>query len=145
MPKSIDEIVLELLNKVEEKKTQIGAAERPTWLTNCQFKYVPSVNDTVNLQTVREEEVLVDIYAFLVRKAGDFQVAAQDLKQDKVKFKYLGFTLNEWLTDIQTRLSSLSIKKQREELAKLEERVNALVSPDQRRNIELAKLVKELN
>jgi hypothetical protein len=32
----------------------------------------------------------------------------------------------------------------KDELAKLEERVNALVSPEQRRAIELEKLVKEI-
>jgi hypothetical protein len=47
-------------------------------------------------------------------------------------------------SDIKTRIEQLQIKIKKDELAILEERVNKLVSPEQRRQIELEQLVEEL-
>jgi hypothetical protein len=141
-----DKLVLDLLKKVEDKKQQIGNAERPSWATNCSFRFDPNSNASVNIQTVRELEQLVEIHAFLTFKAAAYNqsLAALGLKGNEAPFKWLGFTYEQWVFDIQTRLNGLRIKSKRDELAKLEERVNALVSPEQRRAIEIAKLVQEI-
>lgn len=145
--KNTDQIVLELLKKVEEKKQQIGNAERPSWITNCSFGYSPDSNARINIQVTRELEQLVDIHAFLIAKYHFYQLSITALKltEQEVPFKYMGFKYKEWLADIDTRINQLRIKAKKDELAKLEERVNALVSPEQRRAIELEKLVKELS
>ena len=141
-----DQIVLELLKKVEEKKQQIGNAERPLWVTNCSFGYNPESNARINIQVARDLEVLVDIHAFLTSKYDAYNQSLLDLKltSKEAPFRYLGFTYDQWVSDIITRINGLRIKAKRDELAKLEERVNALVSPEQRRAIELAKLVNEI-
>lgn len=138
-----DKIVLELLKKVEEKKQQIGSAERPSWVTNCSFGFDPNSNARVNIQVLRTIEEIVEIHAFLTSKFRAFQLSCDMLILD-VQFKWLGFTYEQWIADIKTRLDGLRIKSKRDELAKLEERVNALVSPEQRRAIELEKLIKEI-
>jgi len=141
-----DKMVLELLKKVEEKKQQIGNAERPSWITNCSFGYNPDSNARISIQASRELEQLVDIHAFLTNKHTTFKqsMAALKLDQQEVSFKYLGFTYEQWMADIQTRINQLRIKSKKDELSILEARVNNLVSPEQRRDIELAKLVKEI-
>lgn len=140
-----DTMVLELLNRIEEKKKQIGNAERPSWETNCSFRYDPNSNVSINIQVVREIETLIEIHAFLTNKQTAFNHSAALLKLDgDVTFKWLNFTYAQWAKDIETRINSLRIKTKRDELARLEDRVNALVSPEQRRSIELEKLVKEI-
>ena len=141
-----DQMVLELLKKVEEKKKQIGSAERPSWITNCSFGYNPENNTRINIQVVRELEVLVDIHAFLANRYGAYlgSLKALGLTEKEAPFKWQGFSPDQWIADIQTRINGLRIKAKKDELAKLEERVNALVSPEQRRAIELEKLVKEI-
>jgi len=145
--KHIDQVVLELLRKVEEKKLQIGNAERPSWITNCSFGFDPNANARINIQVVRDLDVLVGVHAFLTSKFAAFRasLAALKLTEKEVPFKWLNFTYDQWVADIQTRINGLRIKAKREELDKLEGRVNALVSPEQRRAIELAKLVKEID
>ena len=142
----VDTMVLELLKKVGEKKKQIGNAERPSWNTNCSFGFDPSTNARINIQVVRDLEVLVDIHAFLMAKYNAYHksLLALNLTSTEAPFKYLGFSYEQWTEDIQTRINGLRIKAKKDELAKLEERVNALVSPEQRRAIELEKLVKEI-
>ena len=140
-----DQLVMDLLAKVEDKKRQIGNAERPQWVTNCSFGYSLESNSRVNLQIVTDIEVLVDRYAFLSAKWEAFNCARVALGlPDTVRLTYMGYRYDQWTDDIKTRIASLQIKSRREELAKLEARVNALVSPEQRRAIELAKLVKEI-
>lgn len=145
--KKVDAMVLELLKKVEEKKQQIGKAERPSWSTNCSFGFNPEDNNSrVNIQVIRDVSQLVEIHAFLTAKYNAFLESRDKLgiANSEAPFKHQGFTFQEWESDIQTRLNALRIKLKKDELAKLEERVNNLVSPEQRRAIELEKLVKEI-
>lgn len=144
--KNIDTMVLELLKKVEEKKQQIGSAERPSWATNCSFGFDPSTNARVNIQVVRELEGLVSIHAHLSNLYTNYKDSLKELglTEKEAPFKYLGFTYEQWVEDIETRIDGLRIKAKKDELATLEARVNALVSPEQRRAIELEKLVKEI-
>lgn len=139
-------MVLELLKKVEEKKKQIGNAERPQWETNCSFGYSPEINTRINIQVVRDLEVLVEIHAFLTAKKTYHNNSLTMLKltEKEAPFKWMNFTYGQWVADIETRINGLRIKAKKDELAKLEERVNALVSPEQRRALELEKLVKEI-
>lgn len=151
--KNSDKIVLELLQKVEEKKKQIGNAERPSWKTHCSFKFNPEVNTAYNIQVIADIKMLIAMYGHILSEYNKYYDAIKALnKSDKsldftgnpFKFSYLGYSFNEWEHDIKTRISSLSIKTKRDELAKLEERVNSLVSPEQRRQIELEQLIKEI-
>ena len=142
----VDTMVLELLKKVEEKKAQIGKAERPQWITNCSFGFSPDTNVRVNLQVETSLAKLVEIHSFVTGKYKDYlgSLGTLGVTEKEAPFKWFGFTPDEWLADIQTRINGLRIKAKKDELAKLEDRVNALVSPEQRRAIELEKLVKEI-
>ncbi len=143
MNKTTDEIVLDLLNKVEQKKKEIGASERPNWITNCSFGINPSnAAERINIQ-VADTNTLITIYANLSLSHSSFEQAAKDLGV-KAEFKWQGFTFGDWAADIKTRLNQLQIKTKKDDLAKLEARVNALVSPEQRREMELKKLAAEL-
>jgi phage portal protein BeeE len=85
----------------------------------------------------------VEIFAFLESKKNSIENAAKQFGVN-VPSKHLGFTIEEWQSDIKCRINGLQIKAKRDELASLEARVNALVSPEQRREIELQKLVAEI-
>ena len=89
-----DQIVLQLLAKVEEKKKQIGNAERPSWNTNCSFGFDPNNNDRINIQVVRDLEVLVGIHAFLSHRYESYLNSLKSLgiTEREAPFKYLGFS-----------------------------------------------------
>lgn len=142
-----DTLVLQLLQTVEEKKKQIGNAERPSWKTNCSFGFDShNPNNRINIQTIRDLDVLVTIHAHLNSLYLNYQRSLGDLNIDESEapFVYLGYSLDDWLSDVQTRINALRIKLKKEELTKLEARVNALVSPEQRREIELKQLMEDL-
>jgi hypothetical protein len=141
-----DSIVMDLLKKVEEKKQQIGNAERPSWITNCSFGFDPASNFRLNIQVIRELCQLVEIHAFLTNRYYTQIESLKDLKltETEVPFLWLGFTYEQWVSDIETRINQIRIKTKKDELSKLEARVNALISPEQLRKIELEKLMKEI-
>lgn len=143
----VDKMVMDLLNKVEEKKTQIGQAERPSWKTNCSFGYDPNSNERINIQTVSSLSELAKMLGFLYYQEESFNFGVAELNlYDKIPvFQHQGFTYKEWASDIETRVNQLRIKAKWGELNKLEARVNALVSPEQRRALELEKLSKEID
>lgn len=147
MSKTSDQIVIELLKKVEQKKKEIGASERPSWNTHCSFGFQKdSASNRINIQVEKDIRNLIEIFGFIIGEHQKWQYSCDDLEinDEKYPFDWLGFSAQSWLEDIKTRIDQLQLKSKREDLAKLEARVNALVSPEQRREIELAELAKIL-
>ena len=145
MSKTTDDAVMELLVAVEKKKQEIAEMKkRPQWLTNCSFAYdAESSHGRVNIQTRRDVETLLDFYAFLLQREEYFNRAAEELTIG-AKATHLGFSISDWKSDIKTRLAQLLIEEKQQELEVLDKRVNKLVSPEQRREMELKALQKLL-
>lgn len=139
-----DELVMQLFNKLQAKKKEIQSAEKPRWKTSCTIGYNPDVvTDRVNIMTVTDVDKLVRLYGFLDREEETFLQAAEKLKV-KVVFKWMGFTKAEWQHDIATRINQLAIGVKRTDLATLEKKLDSLISFEQRREMELAEIAKEL-
>ena len=140
-----DEQVQALLKIIQEKRAEIAKIEKPSWETNCAFRYNPnSAALDANIQTVTKIPELVNIAAFLLEKESFHNKANETLGTD-VKFKWLGYSLNEWMADIKTRLSKVEISKKRDELDKLEKRLGSLISPELRNQMELDDIAAKLN
>jgi len=138
---SVDQAVLDLLVKVEQKKKEIAKAKtRPVWRTSCTFGKDPnSTQDRTNIQTVRDTRKLVEIFAFLNIQQQELRRAADDLNVD-FDGNWLSYSISDWKEDIRTRVAQLSIEQKQKEIDILDERVNRLVTPEQRRIMELKAL-----
>lgn len=138
-----DTLVMELFAKVAAKKKEIESISRPQWETSCSFGTDPDRLDTrVNLQVV-DIPKLVELYAFILQKQEAYKTAAKELGVT-VPSKWLGYTFDAWKSDIKLRVNIININAKKKELDTLETRVNALVSPEQRRALELAEIQKAL-
>lgn len=144
MAKSVDEQVLALLVKVKKQQDVITQLEkRPTWITSCTIGFSDAVHDRVNIQVVKDPNKLVEIYAGLLAREGNWKQANLELGL-LTEPVHQGYKIADWKTDLKTRAGQLSIETKKKELEKLNARVNALVSPEQRRAMELAALTAEL-
>lgn len=142
--KTTDELVKELFDSVQEKKLAIEKAERPCWETSGNFGYsANSAHDRVNVQTVTDVRKIVEMYAFLIDRKEKSENAAKDLGVD-YKFTWLGFSVNEWKNDFQTRVNQISIQEKRKELSEIESRLNAIISPELKAQMELEAISKLL-
>jgi len=135
--KTKDEIIQELFEVVKQKKSEIAKAEKPKWETNCSFSYQEGNSDRMNIQTISDVNTLLRILGHLLLQNNGF-IQAVDLTGATAKFKYQGFTLAEWQSDIQTRINKIEISKKKAELDDLEKRLDKLVSPEVREAMELA-------
>jgi hypothetical protein len=143
--KTTDTKVKELFDLVQSKKLAIEKAERPCWKTSGNFGYsANSAHDRTQIATVTDVRKLVEMYAFLMERKDKSENAANELGVD-YKFTWLGFTVEEWKDDFQTRVNQISIQEKRKELAEIEARLNALISPELKAQMELEAISKLLD
>lgn len=139
-----DKQVQELFKVVQQKKSAIVKAEKPNWQTNCSFGYDKNSSSRINIQVLSDIDELTEILAFLLRKENSHQEAAAILGVES-EFKWMGFTLQQWRSDIQTRIDKIQISKKKQELEQLESRLSLLISPELRAEMELEEITKILS
>jgi hypothetical protein len=139
----MDALVMELVEKVRQKQKEVVAAsERPQWETSCTIGTNENISTNVNIQTVTDVNKLVDLYALLLAKEEFYTIAAKELGV-KATLKWQGYTFEAWKNDFKTRVRIVNLSAKKQELKSLEERLDKLVTPEQRRELELAAIKKE--
>ncbi len=142
---SIDDQVMNLFNLVRTRQQAIQASEKPRWVTTCTIGTSDSsVTDRINIQTVIDPNKLLDIFGFLLQREEAVGRAATLLGVKAPPFKWMGYMVPEWGADIKTRLNQIELTAKRAELKTLEARLDKLISQDQRRELELAAIQREL-
>lgn len=146
MSKEIDQAVLDLLVKVNAKRKEIEKAKtKPSWKTSCSFGRNPdNAAERVNIQVIKDVNKLVDIYGFLLLQESYNDLAADHLRVPRSGM-WQNYPIQDWKADIKARVASLSIEQKQRELDDLDNRVNQLVTPEQRRVMELKALQEILN
>lgn len=144
MAKAADERTLKLIEEVKKRKAEIAQAEKPNYTTNMSFRRQEGARP-VNLHVEQDVATLVGVVAFLRQQEAAYTTAAKELELEKPPaFEWDGFTVNEWVGDIKTRLNKVQIKAKKEALAKLEQRLDKIISPELRAEMELAAIEAEL-
>ena len=142
--KTTDEKVKELFQIVQSKKLAVEKAERPCWLTAGTFGYsANSAHDRTDFRTVTDVRKIVDMLAFLIDRKEKSEKAAQELGVDH-NFTWLGFTVDEWKSDFQTRVNQISIQEKRRELAEMESRLNLVLTPELKAEMEVDAITEQL-
>lgn len=141
--KNPDDVINALFAKLQEKKKAIEAIEKPNFKTNLTFGYNPENPTRINIHTVTDTDVLIRMLGFLMKEAELHNLAAEKLEL-KSTFKWQGFTLEDWMHDIKARVGKINIDAKRKEFKQLEDKLNSLVSPEQRRLMEIEAITKAL-
>ncbi len=146
MTTQIDQKINELFAVVRKQKAEVEAAEKESkqsWKTNCSI-VVPFSRDEspVNLQTANEAKVKAVVVGLL--KHRDYTGEAEQLLGLEQTGQYGGSSYDDWIADCKKRITVLGIKAKKEKLAVLEERLNAIVSPEQKRQMELEAIAASL-
>jgi hypothetical protein len=134
MADKADEKIKKLFAVVQAKKAEIEKLKNPTWVTNCNFEM--HNGREINLHTVPTVEKLVEILATLLSTGKVYEEAAGELGVE-TEFKWGGYTIEEWKTDLITRKDKIQVADKKKKLAELERKLDALVSPEMKRELEL--------
>ena len=142
--KKTDTKTLALIKAVQKQKADISAAEKPNWKTNCSFRFLEG-SKPHNLHVVSDIQRLVEIASFLYAKNRDYTEASKALGvEDAPSWSYEGFPLTDWLDDVKMRITKVQIATKKKKLETLETRLNAIVSPELRAEMELEAIAAEL-
>lgn len=140
----LDKIVNGLLDKLDKEKEKLKSVEQKhSYKTNMIFIYRNS-DTKINLNVEKSLERYVDMLGYLINLKEVHDKANNELGIDK-EFNYNGYSYNDWLSDFKHRVNVLSIEKTKEKIAKLESDINKILSPEQIRQKEIARLTKELD
>lgn len=144
--KKTDKSTLALLAEIKRQKAEIANAERPNWKTNCSFSYTGSQSNAINLHVATDLMELARIVAFLRRTEKDLVEAYAELgiAPECVALKWNGYIVQDWVDDIKARIDKIQIASKKAKLAKLESRLNAIISPELRAQMELEAIAEEL-
>lgn len=132
--------MLATIKTQKEKLAELEASTKREWVTNCSFQ----VDNTtpVNLQTASQTN-LVKLTKVLIQQQ-ELAAKAAELLGLPVEDEINGFKFDDWITDVRKRLALINLKTEQKRFQELEARVNTLVSPERRRELEAQALMKEL-
>lgn len=144
-----DELVEELFDKIQKQKKAIAETENPRYKTNRMWTYIEGdLNKSVNLATVQDVSILLKMAAQLRAASRAYSIEAATILpnvDDVPAFTWNGYSLTDWIHDISARIQQVRVKVQRDKLAALEARLEKVVSPERRRELELEAIRKELS
>ena len=139
-----DEKIQTLLKTIENKKEKMGKRPRATLHTNGLF-LMPN-DDRYNLNTISDEEVLIEMLRVLLMNKSYRDEACKRLGVEDVKeFTWQGFTLDDWEHDLKLRASMVMWDKENKKLALLEKKLKELVSEETKTQMEIDDIEKMLS
>lgn len=144
MTTTLDDKISELFAVLTKQKQEVAeavAASQRKWKTTCSF-YTADASHPMNIQTLADKAVMQYVAELLAKE--EYMTKAYKLMDDKWDRKVHGFLVEDWLDDFKTRLAKIQLVSKQEKLNKLEARLDAIVSPEQRRMLEVEALTKEL-
>ena len=140
-----DERAAKLIELVNQKKAAIEQAERPNYITKMILSWSETGStDTINLNVQSDPRVFIKLLAHLRTQETAFNAAAAELGITDVPFTWQGHTIEQWKTDIQTRLNRAQLSKLKEDLKKYEDVLNASISEEKRTEMKLNAIAAEL-
>lgn len=147
MAKRTDQKTLDLIKEVNRRKAEIQKLQKPNWLTNCSFTYVDgsNLNNAINIHVQTSVKELISMAGFLQDKERQYNEAITALGiEDPPVFQWGGFSVADWIEDIKTRINQIQIAAKKKKLETLESRLNAVISPELRAEMELDAIAGEL-
>ena len=140
-----DDKTLDLIREVARQKAEIASAERPDWKTNQTFSYNENMSGAINLGTVSKVGMIIEMAAFLLTRQTYYDEAAKTLGvEDPPEFSWCGYSAKDWMSDFKSRINKIQIAAKKRKFEALEERLNKIISPEKRAEMELEAIERDL-
>lgn len=147
MTTTIDDVIKQQFNKVTQLKAEVEVTEKAAkrgWKTNCSFVHPSIATGPVNLTIAQEADVFRAMVELLNYRTGA-EKACEILELPATdEVKYQGFLISDWVDDMKKRVAMCQLKSRKDKLAQLESRLAAIISPEQKRQMELEAIMNEL-
>jgi hypothetical protein len=142
---TLDQTIQALFTKLGERKAKVSelkAQVGKSWKTTGSMRQIGASTPT-NIQTA-SVDVIEDVAEQLCMLEQAKAAAGVRLGRP-IAGKVQGYSIDDWFSDLVKRLATINIRQEEAELATLEGRLNQVLSPEERRRIEVEMLAKELS
>lgn len=129
-----DNKILELKKQIQEKKSKLKKIKRFNPITTCNLP-LNGITHNIHVCPIKDLKLLLI-------QLNMFNMSAHDLDMlDQLNDISLGgFRIDEWMTDIQTRLECLTVKEEENKLKVMEEKLTKLLSEEKKTELELQEM-----
>lgn len=133
--KNNDTVILTLKKQIEEKKNALKTTERFSPVTNCSIELDGM---RYNIQVLDKEQLI----SMLVR-LNSYRLSAVDLGVLS-EYKISGFTLDNWLKDLNAKLMNVNRKVEENRLKVMEDRLHNLLSNEKKIELEIDEIASSI-
>ena len=123
-----DERIMELKAQIKEKKNKLKGVKKFIPITNCLIE-VDGIR--YNLQVLSKEQLIT-----LLIKLNGYKMSAIDLDLLS-EYSISGFNINDWITDIKSKLSIVSLREEENKLRELESKLEYMLSEEKKIELEI--------
>lgn len=128
-----DNLIMQLKEKVELKRKELNEFSIPAYKTNL---VLDMDGQKTNINVLNEDGL-----RFLLVKMNMYRLSMKDLE---MSIQISGYDVNDWIDDINAKLSTFAYKKRKKELEKTEEQLDLLLSEEKKTELEIERLAKIL-
>ena len=135
MAKKNDDVILKLKRDIETKKKLIKSSERFTPVTNCSLVLD---NERYNLNVLGKDQIIP-----LMVKLNSCAMSADALGLS-AELQYSGFSVEDWMTDLNARWAIINRTNEEVRLKALESKLHNLLSIDKKVELEIADIAASI-
>lgn len=140
---STDEKTLALIKEVNRQKAEISKIEKPNYKTNLSFTFVEG-GAPLNLNVIVDIGSLLRMASFVKSAEEAYNRTKEALNVEGPDFSWLGYSASDWMSDFKAKIDKAQVSSKKKKLEQLENRLNAIISPEMRAQLELEAIMNEL-
>ena len=125
-----DDRILTLKKQIDDKKKELGKQPRFSPVTTCIFTYN---GNRVNIHTLTSVK---DINAMLIH-FNIYAMSAENLGIDLEDVHFDGFSVSDWMEDLNAKKAVVEYTAQKAQLSVLEKKLDKLLSDDKKTELEI--------
>lgn len=151
MAQDIEKTIKNLMAEIAKRKEAIKQAQRPQWQTSGTLSITEGtdVHSRANIFTMTSPKQLMSLFGQLYNLFNEYSIGVTQLEWDEApKFEWQSYSLEQWKHDFKLRLNQLQVNKRKQELTKLEARLDKVMNvlaPEVKAKIELESIMSELD
>ena len=130
-----DALILQLKKQISEKKKLLEVTKRFQPLTNCSIE-IDGIR--LNIQVLSKDQLVN-----LLVKLNIYKMSAKELELLN-EFSISGFTVDDWMKDVQSKLMNLNRKEEENKLVAMENRLHNLLSGEKKVELEIEEIANML-